>query len=102
MAKTAKSKHGIQNYIPLIALAITVLIAGTGSYQAYLMPKDEIVMSILSIALLLSGYAYYKNFQFVERKALIGFLIFNIFFIIRCSLPTEQELDIKTYSIHII
>ena len=89
-------------YSLLFILATTILIITTGLYEATLMPKDEIVVSILSVSLLLSGYLFCKDHRFIEYKILTGYIIFNIFFMLRISFPIGNDIEMKTYFIHLI
>lgn len=83
-------------------LCIAILLIGTGLYKADAMPKDEILVSILSAILLIAGYGYSKNYQFIEPKVLLGFLIFNCFFILRISYSFPENIEFKTYFTHVI
>jgi len=86
----------------LIILTITAFITVTGLYEIQIMPKDEILVSALCIIIIIGGYIFSQNFQFLNEKALIGFIIFNTFFIIRVFLQNEESTELKLYFTHII
>lgn len=89
-------------YSITLLLGLVILVIGTGLYEAELMPKDEYLVSILCALLFLAGFIHSKNISYIEPKILFGFLIFNGFFILRLLVPTEQDIEIKTFFIHII
>lgn len=83
-------------------LGIVILIVGTGLYEADPMPKDEILVSISIVVLLLIGFIQSKHILYIDPKILLGFIIFNGFFILRLLIPTTQEVETKTFFIHVI
>ena len=91
------------SYIVLSSLlGLAILITSTGLYEAELMPKDEILVSVICIILLLASYTYSKNFGFIDAKILLGFGLFNGFFIIRLLFPPAQEVEVKLFFVHMI
>lgn len=92
-----------KGYFVLAAmLSIAILMIGTGLVEAKFLPKDEIIVSVISVFLLLAVYIYNKNFALIEPKIFFGFLLFNCFFLLRLSFPAIQNVELKTYFIHIM
>jgi hypothetical protein len=102
MTKTNESSAATTEYILRSLLCIVVVIVGAGIYEADLMPKDEILVPIFSLALLAASLNYRRNINLIESRILFGFLIFNIYFMLSISLHQQPGLEIKTYFIHLI
>ena len=102
MTKKKETPFSTADNILRIALSLVVVIICTGIYEADLMPKDEILVPLLTVALLAASANYKRNMNFIENRIFIGFLIFNIYFILSISLHDQPDLEIKTYFIHLI
>ncbi len=83
-------------------LVLTILLIGTGAYETEVMPKDEKVVSILSLLLLFTCYLYKKDLEFIKIRIILGYFIFNIFFITRLYFSNTDVAELKTYLIHFI
>ena len=97
-----KLSHDYSIFILVSLLGIVILLIGSGLYEADPMPKDEILVSCLSIILLISVYANSKKLTFIDPKVLFGFILFNSFFILRLLLPATQDVETKAFFTHII
>ena len=102
MTKTKETPISTADYILRIALSLVVVMIGTGIYEADLMPKDEILVPLLAFALLAASFNYKRDINFIENRIFIGFLIFNIYFMLSITLHTQPDLEIKAYFIHLI
>ncbi len=102
MTKIKNPSIATTDYILRIVLSLVIVIIGTGIYEADLMPKDEILVPLLAFTLLAFSLNHRRSLNFIESKVLIGFLIFNIYFILNISILQQPGLEVKTYFIHLI
>ncbi len=94
--------HREKNIILVSIFSMVILVIGTGLYELESMPKDELLVSSLSIFALIIGYSHKEKFGFIKSKILLGFILFNLFFIIHISFLPPYNLELKTYTTHVI